>query len=1084
MLYYDLNGDGKPAEREWKEVYGILTGNQLAYWDAANLAAFRNNPSGLLETNSKPMYINFTDSVYNAMKVLPAAKQNLDNVIIVSTTLKNRYLLQFKSYSDLSTWYSALRLANFEYISLQEAYTGALLSARGSRLSDIRTILAEKRFDHEDWVSIRYGSGMAWKRCYAVVEPSVTKKKLFTAGRILFYENEKKSKKQLMAVVTDASMVTAIYPESHQLIDHSTMLKLEGYINFKSPSVSTKSSKKHMEDWKLTSLFLMPEQHRSVPGFDTLIRFLVPLLDSFGLYGRPKRLKADRVDPDSLLFGLPTLPRVHYLEVNDITALTKSGDFLNWDAKSWQANIKTLMKSKLERGYEGCGSTRGVQGAVNSLNSPKLNQTPTGSTHSDSSVSKNVPSTHVQSPLGQSHTPQAQSHYFGTQHSPSKSHRRPPPGQNSGSTNTVTGTSDKFGEDTRAEGNKSKNVLDLKIDPAPVGPNIPTIIMNEPDEYVPTNDSESNISKHNSVQLADIYQKYSTIRTPSDQFNSDRNQILNGSSEKLVENELPEEMRSKVAMYNDMYPTSDRQLFADDDDDEDDLDVSSNNSSEKFHVGPLGSLPNGSSSSAISMKQAGSLPLPSYSNRNSSYSSVKSPLTQYNEFSDQINNIMKVDNQNYNTKNFSGFSDSEPEDDTQIIEQPVISKDMKEFHKSPNSYTLSDAINEPTIQTTQPGIVPPKSSTPSHVAQLKGIYPPQMTEHSTSRSTRITSPNLSQNFSREHITKIRSASPTKSSSSNKYSQNEASPLVGGSPKQIGSTLSDFGRSPKGTANMNYPLKHITSTYSQDQINSPGSISFENLDHVSANKGPANHINVFKQVDVPIPQSSPISSTHPSTKAPDSYPSTSQHNKPQQGYQQQRSHVQPQDYQQKQHRYQQQQGYSQKPEYQPQKKYPQLQGHQSAQGYSAQGYPQHGHQQQGYPQQGYPQQGYPQQGYPQHGYPQQGYPQQGYPQQGYPQKQGHPPPQGYPAPQGYSQHGHPQQGYSKPTHSRPQAQGNYPPQGYQQQQYSQNALRSYELEAGQSEYQYTPHAQTSKHVQPSKPQGVPPSTNQYSNPRRY
>jgi CCR4-NOT transcriptional complex subunit CAF120 len=1066
MLYYDLNGDGKPAEREWKEVYGILTGNQLAYWDAANLAAFRNNPSGLLETNSKPMYINFTDSVYNAMKVLPAAKQNLDNVIIVSTTLKNRYLLQFKSYSDLSTWYSALRLTNFEYISLQEAYTGALLSARGSRLSDIRTILAEKRFDHEDWVSIRYGSGMAWKRCYAVVEPSVSKKKLFTPGRILFYENEKKSKKQLMAVVTDASMVTAIYPESHQLIDHSTMLKLEGFINFKSPSVSTKASKKHMEDFKLTSLFLMPEQHRSVPGFDTLIRFLVPLLDSFGLYGRPKRLKADRVDPDSLLFGLPTLPRVHYLEVSDITELTKSGDFLNWDAKVWQTRIKALMKSKLERGYEGCGSTRGVQGAVNSLNSPKLSQTPTGSTHSDGSVSKNVPTTHVQSPLGQSHTPQPQSSYFGTQHSPNKSHRRPPPDQDSGIASASLGTP-KFGEDADVTGSKSKNVLDLRINPAPGGPNIPTIIMNEPDEYVPTNESDSSITKHKSVQLADIYQKYSTIRAPSDQFHSDRNQILNGSHERLAEDELPEEMRNKVAMYDDMYPTSDRQLFADeDDDDEDDLEVMSNISSEKIHAGHLGSLPNESSSSAISMKQAGSLPLPSYSNRNSSYSSVKSPLTQYNEFSDQINNIMKVDNQNLNSKNFSGFSDSEPDDDTQVIEQPVPSKDRKEFHKSPNSYNLSETINEPVNHATHSASQ--KSSNLPHVAH-KGMYPPQMTDHagSTGRSARITSPNLSQNFPREEITKIRSASPTKNTPSNRYSQNDASSHGSGSPKpnkEAGSTFSDFGRSTKDTANMNYPLKHIPSVYSQGQTDSPEAVGPQNIDHVSANKGPANHINVFKQVDVPIPQSSPISSTHPSRQTPESYPSTSQHSKPQQGYQQQRGHGQPQDYQQ-QNRYQQQQGYPQKPGYQPQQGYQQLQGHPSPHGYPPQGYPQHGQQQQGYPQKGYPQQGYP--------------------QQGYPQKQGHPPPQGYPAPQGYSQHGHPQQGYSKPTHSRPQAQGNYPPQGYQQQQYSQNALRSYELEAGQSEFQYTPHAQTSKHIQPPKPQGVPPNTNPYSNPtRRY
>ena len=92
-----------------------------------------------------------------------------------------------------------------------------------------------------------------------------------------------------MAVVTNAT-AAAIYPQSHLLIDHSTMLKMEGYINFTSPSLSTKVSKR-VPVILNTHHFLMPEQHSSVPGFDTLIRFLVPLLDSFGLYGRPKDLK-------------------------------------------------------------------------------------------------------------------------------------------------------------------------------------------------------------------------------------------------------------------------------------------------------------------------------------------------------------------------------------------------------------------------------------------------------------------------------------------------------------------------------------------------------------------------------------------------------------------------------------------------------------------------------------------------------------------------------------------------------------------------------------------------------------------------
>lgn len=369
MLYYDLNGDGKPADRVWKEVYGILTGNQLAFWDAASLAKFRDNPDQLLETSSKPTYLNFTDAAFNAMRVLPAAKQQLENVLIVSTTLKNRYLIQFRDYDSLKEWYLSLRLSAYEYHLLQEAYTGALLSARGALLLDIRTILAEKRFNHEDWVKIRYGSGTAWKRCYAVVEPSTTKRRLFVPGRVLLFESENTKKKNVVGIITAASLVTAVYPQLHLLIDQSTIMKLEGLV-----CLNPLAKKKKMET-EQTLLFLMPEQHLAVPGFDTLIRFLMPLLDAFGLYGRPKRLKADRVDPELLLFGLPTLPHVHYLTLNDMYPLAGLEAYLLWDQSYWVSQLKQVMKLKMASGYEGCGSSRGVAGAYNSLNSPRVAST-------------------------------------------------------------------------------------------------------------------------------------------------------------------------------------------------------------------------------------------------------------------------------------------------------------------------------------------------------------------------------------------------------------------------------------------------------------------------------------------------------------------------------------------------------------------------------------------------------------------------------------------------------------------------------------------------------------------------------------
>lgn len=576
MLYNDLNGDGNAADRKWKEVYGIMTGNQLAYWDAADLARFKNSPDQLFETSSKPTYLNFTDAVFNAMAVLPAAKQQLENVIIVLTTLKNRYIIQLKSADLLRDWIMCLRLANFEYQSLQEAYTGALLSARGLRLSDIRTILAEKRFNHEDWVKIRYGSGMAWKRCYAVIEPSLTKKKTFKPGRVLLYESENIKKKSLLGVISAATSVTAVYPQLPFFIDKSTIMKLEGSINFKLPS-------KGGSDAQETALFIMPEQHSSVPGFDTLIRFLVPLYDAFGLYGRPRRLKADRVDPDSLVFGLPTLPHVHYLNMADLQPLTSGQQFLSWDAAHWRQNIKNIMKLKMALGYDGCGSTRGLTGAVSSLNSPRLG----------SPVSSRHPSSPSASSMAPSQFPQTARLASGPTARPVRpnDHRvallgaqaRQPPAGSTGPTR-IEPRNDPRANTSASNG---RNVNNLEID-------------------VKAPDSRS------SVQLADIYQKYSTIETPSDRFD-DRNKLLNGSAEEIDEEVLPSLMRKKSLMHG-PYPTSDKHLLGSASESEDDDDDQSSGSmvEEKLRVPYV------------------------EGNRNLSYSSVQSPLTQYNEFNQQF----------------------------------------------------------------------------------------------------------------------------------------------------------------------------------------------------------------------------------------------------------------------------------------------------------------------------------------------------------------------------------------------------------------------------------------------------------------
>lgn len=368
LFLQDLKGDGSVGGRKWKEVYAVLIGTQLALWDAQELAELNqaerldiNKVSAKLkEAVSKPTYINFTDSTIKPLgagdRAVTESGKKLENVLIVSSTLKNRYFLQFSNKDSFNEWHAALRLSLYECASLQMAYTGAFLSSRSAKLSDIKVLLADVKYDYEDWVSVRFGAGMPWKRCYAVISQPTKKNSL---GEINFYESDKKIKKSnSMAKVISAEFLYAIYPSAVQLIDDSTIIKLEGKISF---------NKK--EDPQDTTVFIMPEKHNAVPGYDTVIRFLLPAFNAFKLYGRPKKLKADKRDQDSLIFALPVLPHIYYLEVSDLIQLSSSMSSIGWDNREWWNQIRGVLQRKLNEGSSGCGS---IVEASTFLGSPLL----------------------------------------------------------------------------------------------------------------------------------------------------------------------------------------------------------------------------------------------------------------------------------------------------------------------------------------------------------------------------------------------------------------------------------------------------------------------------------------------------------------------------------------------------------------------------------------------------------------------------------------------------------------------------------------------------------------------------------------
>ncbi|CAZ84513.1 unnamed protein product [Tuber melanosporum] len=352
----DLNPDGKPSQdRSWVECFAQLVGTVLSLWDATQLDAAGHDGEVV------PTYLNLTDASIKMIDTLPTRSPDvppLTNVLSISTAGRNRYLFHFNSHHSLTQWTAGIRLCMFEHSCLQEAYTGALIAGKGKTLNSINTIMERARFKYEDWARVRFGAGTPWRRCWAVITPpdekSVKRQKAilkkanksaynavpFLKGDIKFYENKKSKKSQPIATITDAFSAYAIYPQSKPLIEQSTLVKIEGKITINSDHPTTSEG----------FVFVMPESHPAVSGFEIMLRWLFPTFDVFGLYGRPGRLIAGVDDPKGLMFAMPRERQYGYLQVEDIVGLiVTEGGSINSESE-WRLKLKELTAAKIKNG--------------------------------------------------------------------------------------------------------------------------------------------------------------------------------------------------------------------------------------------------------------------------------------------------------------------------------------------------------------------------------------------------------------------------------------------------------------------------------------------------------------------------------------------------------------------------------------------------------------------------------------------------------------------------------------------------------------------------------------------------------------
>ncbi|CAO3621213.1 unnamed protein product [Mucor hiemalis] len=305
----DLTVDGKPmGDPTWSNFYVELCGPVLTLWDTTE---------GNTDENIMPQYINITDSTVELIG--RSGEPGRENVFSLNSAGANRYLFDVPDYNALLNWVCAIRLSCFECCRLHEIYTRNFLTR--SAYSDI---LAKPTNKMEGFVQVRFTGTTEWMKYWVVVSDRKEEKKLFgkksvqSRGQMMFYET-KKSKTPVMTMVNVVQAYT-IYPESPQLIDLATMLKVEG-------STFTVKSNGEQQHAAPTAALIMANSPRE------LVQWIVGTYDAFKLYGRPSKLIEDSSNINSLNFGepvngsLPQVPEVIHINCKDETLIDNKAKF-------------------------------------------------------------------------------------------------------------------------------------------------------------------------------------------------------------------------------------------------------------------------------------------------------------------------------------------------------------------------------------------------------------------------------------------------------------------------------------------------------------------------------------------------------------------------------------------------------------------------------------------------------------------------------------------------------------------------------------------------------------------------------------
>lgn len=335
-----MDDGSKPRTKMFME----LSGSTLTLWDTE-----------VPGSTVMPTYFQIVDTtIVYSNPIISADSKKKKHVFSVQNK-KTTMTFETSDEPSMIRWVSAIRLSCFEKQKLHQLFTLRLLGNSAASHSTVNNIssaslsssgsnsVADDIPTKSTWLQVRVPGTSIWQKYWVVLvnrkskEDQQHRSKRFgkkasvdnVEEHILLYET-KKSKSPLWTL-SRLTHAYAVYPESPQLIEKGSMIRIECKLN--GDGVQQRASESLDSNDNICCCWFMADHSQLT------IQWLLTVYDTFSLYGRPEQLLADPTNQRALNFGEP---------LQDVGTVVHPKLFLETDEVVHAMNVLSIPRQEID----------------------------------------------------------------------------------------------------------------------------------------------------------------------------------------------------------------------------------------------------------------------------------------------------------------------------------------------------------------------------------------------------------------------------------------------------------------------------------------------------------------------------------------------------------------------------------------------------------------------------------------------------------------------------------------------------------------------------------------------------------------